>query len=92
MGHISNQAGIESEDFALFVELHVHGEVNGADGMAIWLTDTPVNADGPVLGGPVRWNGAVLMLDSFDNDHRGNNPRVSLLLNDGTKIFASGEQ
>jgi hypothetical protein len=30
--------------------------------------------------------GAALVLDSFDNNAQGDNPRLSLILNDGSKV------
>lgn len=77
---------IAEKNFELFVEFRVHGQAQGADGVAVWLTSAPI-VEGPVLGGPVQWKGFAVMMDSFDNDGRGNNPRISLVVNDGRKMF-----
>ncbi len=89
-GVLFNEAALDTTaPFEVFYEVNVHGEAGGADGMAMWLTADPVKTGGPLLGGPEKWNGVSVQLDSFDNDNRGDNPRVSVLLNDGTKEVKS---
>ena len=52
----------------LFYDLNIHGDAAGADGMALWLQSKPVQTAGPWMGGPTSWTGAVVLLDTFDND------------------------
>ena len=70
----------------VFVEAKIHGHAQGADGMAIWLTEEPVRETGHFLGGPTRFRGVAVVLDSFDNDGAGNNPRIAILSNDGSQF------
>jgi hypothetical protein len=86
-GVLWNEVPVEEpqQGFEVFYELEVHGDVQGADGMALWLTAEPVRTGGPLLGGPEVWKGVSVQLDSFDNDGRGNNPRIAVLHNDGSQ-------
>ncbi len=89
-GVLWNEVPVEEpHGFEMFYELDVHGEVQGADGMALWLAAEPVRTGGPLLGGPEVWKGVSVQLDSFDNDNRGNNPRIAVLVNDGSKTVKS---
>jgi len=58
----------------------------GADGLALWYT-TDRMEDGPVFGSKDKWNGLGVLFDSFDNDNKRNNPYVSGMVNDGTKVY-----
>ncbi|XP_031567567.1 protein ERGIC-53-like [Actinia tenebrosa] len=58
----------------------------GADGFAIWFTET-AGKQGPVFGSSDKWNGLGVLCDSFDNDGEQNNPFVSIMVNDGTKAY-----
>jgi len=58
----------------------------GADGMAIWYTDK-IGHEGSVFGSNDQWVGLGIFLDSFDNDAQQNNPYISIMVNDGTKIY-----
>ncbi|KXJ16900.1 protein ERGIC-53 [Exaiptasia diaphana] len=58
----------------------------GADGMAIWYTET-AGTEGPVFGSTDNWKGLAVLCDSFDNDGEQNNPFVSVMVNDGTKSY-----
>ncbi|XP_017129493.1 protein ERGIC-53 [Drosophila elegans] len=59
----------------------------GADGLAFWYTTEKGDYNGPVFGSSDRWNGLAIMFDSFDNDNKHNNPYISAVLNDGTKLY-----
>ncbi|KAK3732287.1 hypothetical protein QZH41_014423 [Actinostola sp. cb2023] len=58
----------------------------GADGLAIWYTEN-AGTEGPVFGSSDKWNGLVVLCDSFDNDGEQNNPFVSVMVNDGSKSY-----
>ena len=85
-GLLWNEESFPGNEIDVFVEVKVHGSAQGADGMAVWLTEEPVRATGPFLGGPNKFRGVAIILDSFDNDSKGNNPRIGILSNDGTKF------
>lgn len=56
---------------------------------AFWYISTPGKA-GDVFGNHNQWDGLGIMLDSFDNDNRANNPYVSVILSNGDKIYNKG--
>lgn len=58
----------------------------GADGMAIWYTQDK-GTQGRVFGASDGWNGLMIMLDSFDNNSKQDNPLVAVIKNDGTQSF-----
>lgn len=58
----------------------------GGEGLAFWYTKDG-HAPGPVFGAPDRWTGVGVLLDTFDDDARGNNPAIMGILNDGTIAY-----
>lgn len=58
----------------------------GADGLAFWYTAAK-GMEGPVYGSNDQWIGLGVFFDSFDNDNKHNNPYISAMSNDGTKIY-----
>lgn len=42
---------------------------------------------GPVFGSSDVWNGIGIILDSFDNDVLKDNPKIQLVVNDGTRQY-----
>ena len=74
-------------DWEIEATLRVSGRGRvGADGMAIWYTDN-MGHEGSVFGSNDQWVGMGIFLDSFDNDAQQNNPYISIMVNDGTKIY-----
>ena len=43
--------------------------------------------NGPVFGSSEVWNGIGIILDSFDNDALKDNPKIQLVVNDGTRRY-----
>ncbi|XP_041355326.1 protein ERGIC-53-like [Gigantopelta aegis] len=77
----------ESEHWQIDVVVRVQGRGRiGADGMAVWFTETP-GTEGPVFGSNDNWKGLGIFLDSFDNDVQHNNPYIMAVVNDGTQSF-----
>merc|ERR1719510_2425220 len=58
----------------------------GADGLAFWYTAAK-GLEGPVYGSNDRWIGLGVFFDSFDNDNKHNNPYISAMSNDGSKVY-----
>eukprot|EP00027_Filamoeba_sp_ATCC50430_P012517 CAMPEP_0168569900 /NCGR_PEP_ID=MMETSP0413-20121227/16427_1 /TAXON_ID=136452 /ORGANISM="Filamoeba nolandi, Strain NC-AS-23-1" /LENGTH=525 /DNA_ID=CAMNT_0008602473 /DNA_START=190 /DNA_END=1767 /DNA_ORIENTATION=+ len=54
----------------------------GADGMAFWYTKNS-KREGPVFGSEDNWEGLGIFFDTFDNDAQGDNPYISVVLNNG---------
>lgn len=81
-------------DWSFTARLSIRGkEEEGGAGLAFWYT-LDGHATGPVLGGPDRWRGLGLLLDTYDDDHRGNNPAILAIMNDGSfeyKPHSDGE-
>ena len=59
----------------------------GADGLAFWYTTEKGDYNGDVFGSSDKWSGLGIFFDSFDNDNKHNNPYISAVLNDGTKVY-----
>ncbi|KAK3587680.1 hypothetical protein CHS0354_042464 [Potamilus streckersoni] len=75
------------EHFSIEVVFKVTGRGRvGADGLAIWFTESK-GIDGPVFGSNDYWKGLAVIFDSFDNDAQHNNPYISAFVNDGTHTF-----
>jgi len=58
----------------------------GADGLAFWYTAAR-GVEGPVYGSNDQWIGLGVFFDSFDNDNKHNNPYISAMTNDGSKVY-----
>jgi len=87
LGWIWNTARLELDAWELHLEFHIGGGGRiGADGMALWYAAEP-KMEGPVFGSKDYFNGIAILLDTFDNDAKYDNPVVSLVMNDGTKSF-----
>lgn len=69
------------------VSVRVTGRLkHGADGMAIWFTQN-AGTEGQVFGNTEVWRGLGVMLDSFDNDGLHDNPKIQVVLNDGSQVY-----
>lgn len=58
----------------------------GADGMAVWFTKER-SQPGPIFGNKDQWTGLGVILDTFDNDNKRDNPRIQIVMNDGTRNY-----
>ncbi|KAI6660414.1 BMA-ILE-1 [Oopsacas minuta] len=86
-GFVWNEQKLTIKDWEIDMALRVSGRLRqGADGMAIWLTEQQMGR-GPVFGSSDVWNGIGIMLDSFDNDALKDNPKIQLVINDGTHRY-----
>ena len=45
----------------------------------------------PIYGARDKWNGLGIILDSFDNNSKGDNPIIMMHVNDGTKHYNHNE-
>ena len=73
----------------LLFEIQGNGRI-GADGMGLWYTSSPTYVEGDVFGSANRWNGLLVTIDTFDNDRKHDNPKIGVILNDGTKEYSAG--
>ncbi|EAN79384.1 mannose-specific lectin, putative [Trypanosoma equiperdum] len=81
-GYMWNREALDMPSFEIIVGFHLHGTARyPADGFAIWLTSSPQNATGPLMGHPMDFQGVGVVFDTFDNDGAGNNPAVYVLYN-----------
>ncbi|CAF2094314.1 unnamed protein product [Rotaria magnacalcarata] len=86
-GWIWSKNTLSVDHWLLDVKLRVTGRGRvGADGMAIWFTETP-GVEGTVFGSNDQWKGLGIFLDSFDNDALQNNPIIAVMVNDGTQSY-----
>eukprot|EP00731_Ephydatia_muelleri_P017802 Em0010g900a len=66
------------------VTLRVTGRLrNGADGLAIWFTETK-GSEGPLFGNVDSFKGIGVIMDSFDNDGLNDNPKILVVLSNGS--------
>ena len=81
----------EKEWFEIEVVIRISGRGKiGADGMAVWFTTegAPTQNDHvPIYGARDKWDGLGIILDSFDNNAKGDNPIIMLHQNDGNKNY-----
>eukprot|EP01060_Flectonema_neradi_P008718 TRINITY_DN16222_c0_g1_i2.p1 TRINITY_DN16222_c0_g1~~TRINITY_DN16222_c0_g1_i2.p1 ORF type:complete len:303 (+),score=51.81 TRINITY_DN16222_c0_g1_i2:53-910(+) len=86
-GHIPHQVGafvntvpVKAKHWQLVVEFRIHSRSNpGADGFAIWYTKEGATA-GDLWGQDPEFTGMGLIIDTFDNDARRDNPAITLIL------------
>jgi mannose-binding lectin 1 len=58
----------------------------GADGMAVWFTKER-SQPGPIFGNKDQFTGLGVILDTFDNDNKRDNPRIQIVYNDGSRSY-----
>ncbi|XP_068711687.1 protein ERGIC-53-like [Montipora foliosa] len=86
-GYLWTKSGFPHDWWEVEVSIKVTGVGRlGGDGVAIWYTET-AGIEGPAFGNVNTWKGLGIFCDSFDNDQQGNNPFISVMLNDGTHIY-----
>jgi mannose-binding lectin 1 len=94
-GSIWTKKMFSKEWFEIEIVIRISGRGKiGADGMAIWYTTegAPSQADiVPIYGARDKWNGLGIILDSFDNNSKGDNPIIMMHVNDGTKNYNHNE-
>lgn len=73
----------------LTFEIQGNGRV-GADGMGLWYTSATSYTEGDVFGSANKWRGLLVTIDTFDNDRKHDNPKIGVIINDGTKEYLAG--
>lgn len=90
-GAIWSKQPIGTESWQATVTFSIHGdhETLGGDGLAFWATDLSGNKQnmGSVFGAPDNWRGLGILLDTYDDDSRGNNPAIMGIMGDGTQSY-----
>ena len=83
-GWVLNKLKFAHKDWMVDIKVRISGRMKtGADGMAIWFTEEKAEG-GPTFGGPENWKGLGVFLDSFDNDGQQDNPKIQVVMNDGS--------
>lgn len=92
-GYIWNTEPLHLYSWEATFEARVYGPSQpGADGFAFWYTDNPnkyPSRDPPpglLFGSDPAFSGFGLVFDTYNNDHRGPSPSVSLIANDGKQV------
>ena len=86
-GTVWNKNPINFNSWEIELWLRISGKSRvGADGMAIWYTEQP-GTSGRVFGASDGWNGLMIVLDSFDNNSKNDNPMIAVIKNDGTQAY-----
>lgn len=82
-GLIRGMTRVPFTSWQLDFEFRISGSRNGADGLALWYSKTPLVV-GEVYGaGPRNFEGIAVAFDTFDNDGSDDHPAVFLLRGDG---------
>lgn len=84
-GSLWNLQPLHARDWEISLTFRVHGPKSpGADGMALWYVSEP-SLTGPTYGGPEHFKGLGIILDTFDNDGKRDNPKIQVVYStDGT--------
>ncbi|XP_064388414.1 protein ERGIC-53-like [Halichondria panicea] len=78
---------LAADHWMMDISMRITGRLkNGADGMAVWFTESK-GTEGSVYGNTELWKGLGIIMDSFDNDGQHDNPRIQVVLNDGTRQY-----
>eukprot|EP00123_Amoebidium_parasiticum_P012073 comp21093_c0_seq1/m.28470 comp21093_c0_seq1/g.28470 ORF comp21093_c0_seq1/g.28470 comp21093_c0_seq1/m.28470 type:complete len:458 (-) comp21093_c0_seq1:387-1760(-) len=85
-GRIWNHAASNMTAWEFRVEFMIFGKKVGADGMGIWYSKRKDGGDS-VFGGPDKWEGLGIFIDTFDNNQKGDNPTIYGIINDGTQGY-----
>ncbi|PJF17311.1 hypothetical protein PSACC_02867 [Paramicrosporidium saccamoebae] len=84
-GAIWSKIPSEFTDWQIHAKIQITGEKLGGEGMALWYSKD--RATGPVMGGADLWTGLGILIDTYDDDGRGNNPAIMGILNNGTTTY-----
>jgi mannose-binding lectin 1 len=89
-GALWNTVPVTLPNWVLEVDFAVNGRPElGGDGFALWYVER-AGLHGTVYGSSDHWSGLAVIFDTFNNDHRGANPLISAIFNDGTQRFDAG--
>jgi len=87
VGYIWNKNPVTFSDWEATVSLKIDGKGRlGGDGIAFWYSE-PANVKGGAFGSFEQWKGLGVFIDTFDNDNKHDNPYISVIVNDGTKVY-----
>lgn len=76
-----------SADWEVELSFQIGGpQTLGGDGLAFWYAKD-AGQEGPVFGSRDRWLGLGVFVDTYDNDGARDNPRVSVVVNDGNRGY-----
>lgn len=76
-----------SADWEVELSFQIAGtQTLGGDGLAFWYAKD-AGQEGPVFGSRDRWLGLGVFVDTYDNDGGHDNPRISVVANDGTRSY-----
>jgi len=86
-GYIWNKNPLSIKDWEATLSVRIDGKGRlGGDGIAFWYVAEP-NLEGKAFGSRETWKGLGVFIDTFDNDNKHDNPYVSVIVNDGSKIY-----
>ena len=83
--HEPQPLSIKDWEATLSVRIDGKGRLGG-DGIAFWYVAEP-GLEGKAFGSRETWKGLGVFIDTFDNDNKHDNPYVSVIVNDGSKIY-----
>lgn len=87
MAAIWSKTPSDKGEWQWFAKLRARGDPTlGGNGFALWYVKEG-HGMGPALGAPDRWTGLGIFVDTYDDDHQGNNPAIYAILNDGNMEY-----
>ncbi|CCW66823.1 unnamed protein product [Phytomonas sp. Hart1] len=85
IGHFWNREPVDMDAFEIVLGFNVFSSYKATrhftDGFALWITTNKPERGGPILGHPMSFVGIGILFDDFDNDRKGDNPKILLLHN-----------
>jgi len=86
-GYIWNRNPVNTRKWEAELQFQItNPKTLGGDGLAFWYTKEK-GQEGPVFGSRDNWVGLGVFIDTYDNDGSGDNPHISVIVNDGTKMY-----
>lgn len=89
-GALWNDVPVVATEWSVEIVAQITGDGKlGGDGIAFWYTKDKL-IEGPIYGNTELFNGLLIVMDTFDNDDRRNNPYVGAWLGDGSQVVYPG--
>lgn len=89
-GAVWSQQLLSAADWEVMFEFSISGKgvVAFGEGMAFWIIrDSVKETEKPCFGGPCKWEGLGIVVDTFDNNGDGLQPSLTAIWNDGSVVF-----
>lgn len=89
-GAVWSKSTLGAADWEVMFEFSISGQgaVVFGEGMAFWLVhDSDKTTQPTCFGGPCRWDGLAVFIDTYDNNGDGMQPSLTAVWNEGSVTF-----